>query len=97
LLSSSPPSPGSQPPKPLPWRYALSPIQPTVPGSFCQLLFFEVAEHRRTLIVYPDSCGKTRLNLLVAQLVQFFFEEIRLLGHFDALEAAAQGGDADKI
>jgi hypothetical protein len=34
---------------------------------------------------------------LVAQLVQFFFEEIRLLGHFDALVEAAQGGDADKI
>ena len=63
---------------------------------FAQLLLFEVAEHRRTLIVYPDCCGKTRLDLLVAQLVQFFFEKIRLLGHFDALEAAAQGGDADK-
>jgi hypothetical protein len=51
----------------------------------------------RTLIVYPDCCGKTRLDLLVAQLVQFFFEEIRLLGHFDALEAPAQADGADKI
>jgi hypothetical protein len=34
---------------------------------------------------------------LVAELVQFFFEQIRLLGHFDALEAPAQGSDADKM
>jgi hypothetical protein len=27
-----------------------------------------------------SCCGNTRLDLLVAQLVQFFFEKIRLLG-----------------
>jgi hypothetical protein len=33
---------------------------------------------------------------LVAELVQFFFEEIRFLGHFDAVGARADA-DADKI
>ena len=31
-----------------------------------------------------------RASISWSQLVQFFFEKIRLLGHFDALEAAAK-------
>ena len=44
----------------------------------------------------PDRSGKTRLDLLVAGLVQFFFEEIRLLGH-SMPWGAATNADADKI
>jgi hypothetical protein len=36
-----------------------------------QLLLFKVAQNCRTLVIDPDRSGKARLDLLVAELIQF--------------------------
>jgi hypothetical protein len=73
--------------------YARSLAHLTVPLLTAELLVFEVAQDRNTFIIDPDRSGKTRLDLLVAELVQFFFEEIRASRAFDVVGR----GDADKF
>ena len=55
---SSPLSPGSPPPTPLPWRYVLSRTQPTVPPSFCR------ASSLRGSAAPPHAC-RARGNRLI--------------------------------
>jgi hypothetical protein len=44
-----------------------------------QLLLFKVAQNGRTLLIDSNRCGKTSLDLLVAELVQLFCEEVYAL------------------
>jgi hypothetical protein len=44
-----------------------------------QLLLFKVAQNGRTLLIDPNRCGKTSLDLLVAEPVQLFCEEVYAL------------------